>query len=86
MPIKNQIQKIVDPKTFDLSKGVNELISGIRLQYPELSVSEIKVFANSLLEQAGKALAEGKKLASVDLKSNGDFDIDIWHIGPKKRG
>lgn len=84
MPTNNQFQKITLSERFDLTSGVHELIKGIQIQYPELGESEVKAFANSLLKEAGKALVNGERLASVKLKSNGDFDINIWHIGPKK--
>jgi hypothetical protein len=86
MPMSNQIQKITSTETFDLSKGIGELIKGIQTQYPKMSATEVKAMADALLKQAGRALGNGERLASVNLKSNGDFDINIWHIGPRKSG
>jgi hypothetical protein len=82
----DSIQKKLSPNDANLSVGIDEFIKGIQYQNPQMSNGEIETLGNALLGQAGKALQNGERLASVKLKPDGNFDIDIWHTGPRKEG
>lgn len=73
-------------ENLDLSAGINGLINGILYQNPEMNMTEVETIANALLGQMGDALNNGQVLGSVTFRSDGGFDISLWHIGPNVEG
>jgi len=84
MPRKSLNLSRLETDSVDLTVGIRNFIKGLQHQNPEMSSREIQTLGNAVLDQAGRSLRRGERLASVKLKRDGDFDIDIWHIDRRK--